>query len=528
MSSHSNRLREALRRGAEAYADLEDDTVEHVRNLLVAPQGSWQLNYAYDSLNRLTAITPRGASQPTASFTYDALSRRTRLALENGTETLSTYDAIDRLLMLEHRKMSQGSLGWTLRLSSTYDALGNRLSEKRVEGSVTARTFRYDARSQLLSAFTSGAGTTAYTYDPLGNRTQVVAPSGSTAYASNLLNQYASVGPTPLTYDPNGNLTSDGTRTDTYDSENRLRQATGAFGTATYTYDPFGRRLSMTVNGTTTRVLYDGDQAIAETDAAGTLQTTTIAGPGLDAPVRLGQGAKARYVCADALGSPVLLTDAAGTVLERYRYDAFGAPTITSATGQALSRSAYGNRILFTGREYEAETGLYYYRARYYSPTLGRFLSRDPLGPLPDLNLYRYVGNNPATWLDPWGLDKQRHDAPEPNTPPAPPFDPPPFFPLLMPIPLMTSSGPMLAPGLVPVPGLPLPRPGIEKNESDSGKPRRHFPRYPTRNRAKDAARRAGKGPPIEHGNPKTGPPHFHPVDESGEKIPGVHYGYPD
>jgi len=226
----------------------------------------------------------------------------------------------------------------------------------------------------------------------------------------------------------------------------------------------------MTVNGTTTRVLYDGDQAIAETDAAGTLQTTTIAGPGLDAPVRLGQGAKARYVCADALGSPVLLTDAAGTVLERYRYDAFGAPTITSATGQALSRSAYGNRILFTGREYEAETGLYYYRARYYSPTLGRFLSRDPLGPLPDLNLYRYVGNNPATWLDPWGLDKQRHDAPEPNTPPAPPFDPPPFFPLLMPIPLMTSSGPVLVPGVVPVPGLPLPRPGVLPAKRDRPK----------------------------------------------------------
>jgi len=112
------------------------------------------------------------------------------------------------------------------------------------------------------------------------------------------------------------------------------------------------------------------------------------------------------YFHADGLGSIVALTDASGQLVETYRYDVYGQPIIQDASGSALAVSSVGNRYLFTGREYDSETGLYYYRARYYHPGVGRFLSRDPLGYLPDINVYRYVGNNPASFIDPFGLAK--------------------------------------------------------------------------------------------------------------------------
>ncbi|MEK7281247.1 MAG: RHS repeat-associated core domain-containing protein, partial [Chloroflexota bacterium] len=91
---------------------------------------------------------------------------------------------------------------------------------------------------------------------------------------------------------------------------------------------------------------------------------------------------------------------------ERYAYDVYGTPRITDAGGTVLSQSALGNRFLFTGREYDQETGLYHYRARAYDPKLGRFLQRDPVGYVAGLNLYTYVGNSPMNWLDPLGLEK--------------------------------------------------------------------------------------------------------------------------
>ena len=195
---------------------------------------------------------------------------------------------------------------------------------------------------------------TSFTYDNLGNRTQV----GSTLYLPNPLNQYTVVGSTNLSYDANGNLTTDGTNTYTYDSENRLRTATGAFGSASYTYDPFGRRLSKTINSTTTRFLYDGDDLLAETDSAGTLTASYLYGPGIDAPLRMVRGGITSYYHTDALGSIVALTDPTGVVVERAAYDVFGSPQLTDGAGTPLPQSARGNRFLFTGREYDQETGL--------------------------------------------------------------------------------------------------------------------------------------------------------------------------
>ena len=157
------------------------------------------------------------------------------------------------------------------------------------------------------------------------------------------------------------------------------------------------------MGGTTTRFLYDGEQLIAETDSSGALTAKYVFGAGLDEPLRLERAGTFTYYHADGLGSIVALTDGSGAVLERYQYDAFSQTQITDPAGAVRASSIVTNRFAFTARELDAETGLYHYRARSYSPSLGRFLQRDPLGYGPDVNLYRYVGNNPINWVDPWG-----------------------------------------------------------------------------------------------------------------------------
>ena len=359
---------------------------------LIDPTGQL-FRFTYDALNRLTQL--QEGSTTLARFTYDALSRRTGLALADGTATTYQYDAVNQLLR-QDAAIDQRAY--------TYDPLGNRLT---LTDALGLHTYTYDALSQLI-AIDEPAGSvfpdTTLTYDALGNRTQVMTTS-ATPYTTNALNQYTQIGSTALSYDLNGNLTGDGTRTLTYDSEHRLRSVAGPFGNARYTYDPLDRRLSTTVNGLTTRFLYDGDDLLAETDSAGLITATYLYGPEIDEPLRLTRGSQSAYYHADALGSIIALTDPTGAVLERASYEAFGTPQLVDPAGVPRATSAVGNRFLFTGREYDQDTGLYYDRYRTYNPILGRFHQRDPLGALPDLNLYRYAGNNPFLFTDPFGLD---------------------------------------------------------------------------------------------------------------------------
>ncbi len=210
------------------------------------------------------------------------------------------------------------------------------------------------------------------------------APFPPTTCMTASLNQYSHVGTTSYTYDANGNLTFDGVNTYTYDAENHLVSATGPFGTATYTSDAFGRRITKTVNGTTTRFTWDGDQLLEELDTTNTQLAEYLNGPGIDEPLRMERGSVKTYFLADGLGSILGLTDPQGKIVESYTYDPYGKPSIFDATGAPLAASAYGNRLLFTGREYDTETGTYYYRARTYNAFIGRFHQRDPLTWGPD------------------------------------------------------------------------------------------------------------------------------------------------
>ena len=110
------------------------------------------------------------------------------------------------------------------------------------------------------------------------------------------------------------------------------------------------------------------------------------------------------YYHKDALGNVTEVSNSSGTKIESYTYDIYGEVTIYDSSDEQITESAISNPYLFTGRRYDKATGLYYYRARYYSAELGRFLSRDPIGYKGGINLYAYVGNNPVNLIDPLGL----------------------------------------------------------------------------------------------------------------------------
>jgi len=157
-------------------------------------------------------------------------------------------------------------------------------------------------------------------------------------------------------------------------------------------YDPAGRLGRTVVDNQTTDLLYDGSDLIAEYDGAGNLTTRHIHGPGVDAPLVSITGTTKTWRYADHLGSVIAEADPAGNAVAIRGYGPFGENGITAP-----------NRFGYTGQQYIAGLGLYYYKARWYSPTMGRFLETDPIGYGDGVNWYAYVGNSPVNFTDPSG-----------------------------------------------------------------------------------------------------------------------------
>jgi len=169
-------------------------------------------------------------------------------------------------------------------------------------------------------------------------------------------------------------------------------------------YDALNRCVKRTVNGVVTYYYYDGCNLIEERSGSDVQLARYIHGAKMDEMLKKVTAADSVYYHHDALGNVVQLTNNTGNVVEQYSYGVFGVPTYKDANGNILASSAYGNRFLFTGREYIQEVFLYDYRNRMYSHVLGRFLQLDPLRfDAGDNNMYRYTGNNPVNRLDPLG-----------------------------------------------------------------------------------------------------------------------------
>ena len=271
-----------------------------------------------------------------------------------------------------------------------YNPVGNRTSLTDTRGN---QAFGYDNLDRLTSASHPLLGTPqAFAYDPVGNRTT----GGSVVNAGNQLTADATHS---YQYDDNGNLTwktllATGNYTQyTYDAENRLTKVedfvadtpTPAF-TSTYRYDGLGRRIEKVANGQTKRYVYDGEDILLEYDGTNTLQARYTHGPTADEPIAITRGGQTYFYHADGIGTITELTDSAGAIAKAYAYDGYG--NVLDAPGSVEQPYAY------TGRELDSESGLYYYRARYYDPNIGRFLQQDPIKLFGGMNLYRYVRDN--------------------------------------------------------------------------------------------------------------------------------------
>ena len=423
--------------------------------------GQLFLSYGYDDASRLTSIT-RGAS--VFGFAYDAVNRRTSMSYPNAVTTSYTYDDLSRLTSLN------AVLNGTTPITSfayTYDAAGNRLT-KTQDGFTEG--YGYDPLYRLTAVERTGSlsGRWHFDYDAVGNRTTAQTDSSVTTSSYNEKNQLvqsagggtlrvrgtldeagsatvngqpaqmrsgnvfeatiqASTGTTTFTveardttgnvttkayqvevggagasysYDANGNLTQkvDGASTWAYEwnAEGQLKRVSlNGNEVARFSYDPNGRRVEKVAGGVTTSYLYEGEDILRE--VRGAVIFKYVHGPGVDEPLAREEGTGTlSYYHADGLGSVLKRTSQTGAVVHEYRYDAWG----------NVEAGAAEPGYAFTGREWDPEIGLAYYRARYYAPAVGRFLSEDPLGSRRGLRRYPYVENQPVRFIDPFGYEE--------------------------------------------------------------------------------------------------------------------------
>ncbi len=429
-------------------------------NLVTATGPNSTYAFDYDSLNRIAQVDNAGSIGPdlVLAYAYDAVGNRISVTDNSGVSVQTDFDGRNLPTAM---RWAGGTVDPAL-LEMDYDARGQNIAVRRFadlsSNQLVSKTLHeFDAKGRLtqiqhldaldsaladfdygfdavdrLVAESGGGDATQYVYDEIG---QIVAAdsdvradenyqydaSGNRIDSSNVLgsnNRLLADASFDYAYDFDGNLVSKIERstgiiyTFDYDHRNRLTDivVTSVSGvvlsSSQYVYDIFDRRIAIVVDrdgdgaipSTTTFTVYEGENAWADADANGQIQSRYLFGDQMDQIyARWTSTEGTAWYLTDHLGSIREIVDAAGATIHEVSYDSFG--NIVSELNPQ-----FGDRFKFTGREFDQETGNYYYRARYYDPSSGRFLSEDTIGfSGGDSNLYRYVANSPTNATDPSG-----------------------------------------------------------------------------------------------------------------------------
>jgi len=359
-----------------------------LRTSVAAPWGT--TGYRYDQRGRLGWVDRPGGGSFT--FGYDDLDRVISIARPNGVNDVLAWTDTNQLL-------GRTSSLWTSVLAKAEYGYGDGFLRTSLTDLAGTTTYAYDPLGRLATAAypaASGIADESYTYNQASDRTSWPdSPSSSVVYTADRLSRD---GRYDYAYDDEGNLvrrTERATgRATTYEwnADHELTAIQYPDGTTSrYRYDPLGRRIEVDDAGQVRRFVWDGANVVAEYDGASSLLASYVTTEDAGEVLAARRGSTWETYLQDGLGSVVAVVDEAGSVIRRLAYDAYGRP----------SAGGTNERYAFTGQQYDARSGLYYMRARYYDPAVGRFISEDPI---PSLNAYQYASANPTNLVDSSGL----------------------------------------------------------------------------------------------------------------------------
>jgi len=433
--------------GMTAYAKTVTKTYDEDGNKATEayPSGAGlSLAYSWNDIDNLSSISD--GTNTIASDAWIGVRRKTE-TFQSGAVRTNYYTGFrEEIESVRHETSGSATI---LRLDYGYNADHDRTYERYGSSGSSGDGFEYDRLRRLTVAWMGSSTPSSpsgnpyvtkiqYNMDDDGNRTSVVkTPYGqsaqTTSYSTNSLNEYTSVGGTSQSSDANGNLVDNGTHLFLCDYKNHIVQVklkSSGSVIASYRYDALGRRVEKNVGGTVERyilsiwndpgVVEDLSHVVSVYDDSDNWKQNFVWSDEVDGIQMLEQKDVLDYDSdgntteitrsfyhRNALGSVMEITDMNQAEVVSYRYDPYGKVTITVG-GTPQSSDPLGNHWTFTGRFLDEESGLLYYRARYYDPATGRFVQRDPQGYTAGSNLFAYADSDPSTLCDPAGLLSMR------------------------------------------------------------------------------------------------------------------------